>query len=70
MDLSFLEGVLAGGLIGTLLGQVVTYLINKGVVEKVTEEAEMVIPDQFEKPLSRIFDAIAKELADTNNENE
>ncbi len=64
MDVSFLQGLLAGGLIGVVVEQVVAYMINKGQIEKITEEAEKVIPDYLEGPLAKVLDEISKELKD------
>jgi len=64
MDLSFLQGLLAGGLIGVVVEQVVAFMINKGQIEKITEEAEKVIPDYLEGPIAKVLDEISKELKD------
>jgi len=63
-SLGFLSGLAAGGLIGVVVEQVVAYMINKGQIEKITEEAEKVIPDYLEGPLAKVFDEISKELKD------
>ena len=67
MDLSFLQGLLAGGLIGVVVEQVVAFMINKGQIEKITEEAEKVIPDYLEGPLAKVLDEISEELKDKEN---
>lgn len=66
MDFSFLQGMLAGGLIGVVVEQVVAYMVNKGHIEKMTEEAEKVIPDYLEGPLAKVLDEISEELKDKN----
>ena len=71
MDLmSLLAGAGLGGLVGVLASQVANYLVSKGLVEQVVEEAEAVIPDQLEKPLGKLLDAAAKELMDTDKDEE
>jgi len=65
-NLGFLGGLVTGGLIGVVVEQVVAYMINKGQIEKITEEAEKVIPDYLEGPLAKVFDEISKELKDKN----
>jgi len=63
MDLmSLLAGAGLGGLVGVLASQVVAYMVNKGLVTELTKQAEAVIPDQLEKPLGKLLDAIADEL--------
>jgi len=64
--MDFVSGLVAGGLIGVVVEQVVAYMINKGQIEKITEEAEQVIPDYLEEPLAKVFDEISKELKDKN----
>ena len=65
-NLGFLGGLVTGGLIGVVVEQIVAYMINKGQIEKITEEAEKVIPDYLEGPLAKVFDEISKELKDKN----
>ncbi len=56
--------LLAGGLIGVVVEQIVMYLINKGQVEKAVEQAEKVIPDKYEPLIAKILDEASKELKD------
>jgi len=65
-SLGFLSGLAAGGLIGVVVEQVVAYMINKGQIEKMTEQAEKAIPDYLETPFAQVLDEISAELKDKN----
>lgn len=53
-----------GGLIGVVAEQIVMYLINKGHVERAIEQAEKIIPDQYEPLIAKLLDEASKELKD------
>jgi len=62
--MDFIGGLVAGGLIGVVVEQVVAYMINKGQIERATKQAEKVIPDYLEGPMAKVLDEISTELKD------
>lgn len=63
-----IQGLLSGAFFGMLIGQVVSYLINKGAVAKAVEEAEKIIPERYEKMIVKVLDEASREFKEDEDD--